>query len=133
MEINSSNDAIELHDSILQGIERCDGDIILMVKAYVHRSQGQPAIDPGAGWSQPIQLRFLNGVATINVKAFPVTILEGSLLQSDLAYYNLLPLPILLGRKSQMRLEFANGESVQVSGEGLVAQYTGQAVFIEKH
>ncbi len=133
MEVIAPNAAIELHDSILQGIERCDGDITLVIKAYVHRSPGRPAVDPGAGWSQLVQLRFLKGDATVNVKTFPVTILDGCLVQSDAVFCNLIPLPIQHGRKSQMQLEFANGESVLVSGEGLVELHTGQPIFIEKY
>jgi hypothetical protein len=43
------NEALEIHDSTLTKVEQDGSTIRLSVEAYVHRSDGQPMVDPGTG------------------------------------------------------------------------------------
>jgi hypothetical protein len=44
------NQVIEFHDSSLTRVTRVASGIEFELEAYVHRSSGHPAVDPGEGW-----------------------------------------------------------------------------------
>jgi hypothetical protein len=55
------NASIELHDSVLDGIDQRPTALSLRLRAYVHRSNGEPGVDPGTGWCQPATVTLSNG------------------------------------------------------------------------
>lgn len=126
------NACVEIHDSRLVSIAPSDGDLIALVQAYVHRSEGRPGIDRGTGWTQLLCLRFRGGRATGDVDALPLELLDGHLTLSGLTLSNLLPLPLSHEGPSALTLQSWNEVQVVIEGGALHGELAGPATYIEE-
>jgi hypothetical protein len=122
--------AIELHDSVLERIEAVGGDLVLLLTAYVHRSAGEPAVDPGSGWTQSARLRIHNGRGDASC---PVDIMTGSVLAGDLAYENVLPVPFPADGPIRLELQGGLGQIGRFTGDTMSIELTGEPGFIETY
>jgi hypothetical protein len=122
--------AIELHDSVLERIEAVGSDLLLLLTAYVHRSTGEPAVDPGSGWTQSARVRIHNGRGDAPC---PVDIRTGSVRAGDMAYDNVLPVPFPAEGPIRLELQGGLGEIVRLAGDTMSIELTGEPDFIEAY
>lgn len=126
------NTTVEIHDSVVELIE-CKGDgLVVVLDAYVHRSQGRPGIDDGTGWSQELRLNVRNGKVEGDVERIPMELLDGHLVLSSKSFENFIPVP--LDHSGPVRIEFRgwNDWQVAIVGEGIAARLVGSGVYIEE-
>ena len=127
-----TNAAIEIHDSTLERIERGGVDVIAIVDAYVHRSAGQPGVDRGTGWKQPVRLRFLAGTANGSVNDVPMELLGGRLVLSEGTFSNMIPMPLNHVGPSRIELESWNDVGIVIDGNGVEGAFVGPPVYVEE-
>jgi len=120
--------AIELHDSKVQQQETIGSDIIVILSAYVHRSDGRPGMDAGTGWIQAAIIRIEKGQGHV---ACPMEIIDGSIFTGNKTYVNLLEIPLNAPGPSRIELRGNHGEFVQITGEAISIELTGEATFVE--
>jgi len=120
--------AIELHDSIVQQQETIASDIVVILSAYVHRSDGRPGIDAGTGWIQAAIIRIENGHGHVEC---PMEISDGSVFVGSKTYVNLLEMPLNAPGPSRIELRGKHGEFVQITGDAIGIELTGEATFVE--
>jgi hypothetical protein len=121
--------AIELHDSLLERIERVGDSIVAIFTAYVHRSAGEPGRDAGSGWTQAAQmtLLFARGAASDD----PLEIADGSIVTTSGAYANVIPVPFRAEGATRLELHGSRGEAVTIEAEGIAVELVGDATFVE--
>lgn len=129
MELNA---AVEIHDSTLERIDSRGDELVAVIDAYVHRSAGRPGVDPGTGWSQPIQLRFLGGKATGSTGPIPMELLDGRLILSGQTLSNIIPLPLNHAGPSRLELESWNEAHIVIEGNGVTAVLAGPPVYVDE-
>ena len=74
------NTLIELHDSRVSAVA-WDGDLLVvsLTPAYLHKSNGQPEIDPGTGWTQNARL-LIGGASLVgDLPELPCDLWDGEL------------------------------------------------------
>lgn len=74
----------EFHDSILTGIERQPGHLILKLKAYRHSWPDGVGEGTGTGCYQPIEIAIEEGTVEPEIPPCPIWILEGTLTADDM-------------------------------------------------
>jgi hypothetical protein len=73
------NRAIEIHDSEVESLLIDVGQVVLeFSSAYIHQSDGRPAIDAGIGWTQRAVIRVDGEVATGSLTEYPATCPKGT-------------------------------------------------------
>jgi len=126
------NSAIGIRDSYLTSITKRGKSIEVRLKAYIHKSEGTPGVDPGTGWTQDVTLLFGNGMVDGSITAWPADLYDGTLEIDGQASENIIPIP--LDREGTivltLRPKFAN--PVAVCGSSLRLELQGVATFVEE-
>ena len=127
----AENEAIELHDSVLERIDAMEAECIVVLRAYLHRSSGVPGVDAGTGWIQACHLHFRDGRTSGNVAEFPMEILDGSLETSSERIHNHLPLPIDHAGPATLEVMGWNDSRVVVVGNAVKCVLVGSPHYLE--
>jgi hypothetical protein len=128
------NSAIELHDSECVSIEhdsRGNGAVIL--KAYVHRHEGEFGDTPHEGGEQLVRITIDSITVTGETGALPSTIWEGSLTVGEAILNNLIPFPA--EHKGPITLSltlFDNARQVEITGRSIAIVPESVFRFIER-
>jgi hypothetical protein len=128
----SLNAAVEIHDSTLERVETSNGDLVVVIHAYVHRSSGRPGVDRGTGWSQLAHFRFLVGKATGSVGSIPMELLDGRMILSGRTLSNVIPMPLDHVGPSRLELESWNEVKVVIEGGGVTCRLVGPPIYLEE-
>ena len=113
--------AIELHDSECLEIRfDSDGNGVIVLDAYVHRTDGTPGISPGEGGVQRVHMSMAMMTMTGEVGTLPATIYEGSLVLDGFDHDNIVPLPLQAAGNATLRLMLADdARRIHVSGRDI--------------
>lgn len=125
------NASIEIHDTTLTRVEQHGQAITLSMQAYIHRSDGRPMRDSGTGWSQVVEIEFINATCEGNVSKLPVDLLEGELQIDDRVYPNEIPLPFNANGSVVLRLQLDGVHHLLIRGSRASARLIGDARFVE--
>ena len=126
------NSAIEFHDSEVADIA-LDGDsvIISFKEAYVHKSQGTPAVDSGTGWTQAAKL-FIGAASIEGVfPDFPCWIADGSLRIEGVDTDELIPIPLNCIGRVRLEIDFHRDSRVIIAGNSAKLVLIGEPTFVE--
>ena len=117
--------SIELHDSLMSDIECIEQDYVVRLRpAYVHQD--------GKGWSQDIDLVFLDAQITQQCPSLPARIADGSMKTRAGPYHNLLALPLTELGTLVFTLEFFDESAMEIKAEGVHAVIQGPMTFVEE-
>lgn len=126
------NRFIELHDSKVEGIRIDNKNIFLTFSgAYVHKSKGRPAHDPGSGWSQRIQLEFVNASLDGRIMGLPDRISDGEL-EVGKTRSGGISIPFDSKDAVLLSLVFQSGNEIQIFGEKMNLNEIGEAEYVEE-
>ena len=125
--------AIELHDSECLEIRfDSDGNGVIVLDAYVHRTDGTPGISPGEGGVQRLHMSMTMMTMTGEVGTLPATIYEGSLVLDGFDHDNIVPLPLQAAGNATLRLMLADdARRIHVSGRDISVEAVGEFRFVE--
>lgn len=128
------NTIIELHDSTIAEIVRCDSTVIVhFVPAYLHKSAGRPGRDSGSGWVQEARLIFADASLSGSVPDLPCDILDGEFIISDERHDNEIPVPLLeIADSAQLHLIFGEKQEVTVKGRSVRLELIGEPKYVEQ-
>jgi hypothetical protein len=125
--------ALELHDSECLAIESdSHGNGTVILDAYVHRTDGEPAVSPGDGGIQ--RVRFILEMMTTEgeIGSLPATIFEGSLVLDNSDHRNIVPLPLRTPGNATLTLMLADdARLIKVSGRSVSVEPEGEFRFVE--
>ena len=135
------NRAIEIHDSALDHIALENGVAVLhFPKAYIHSSEGRPAIEAGTGWTQEAVIRIEN--AHIHGEfskesreaygGYAHYLSHGSLRINGSISSNLIPIPLDVQGDIELLLE-CWGDVVRVQGTSARVELIGTAEYVEEY
>jgi hypothetical protein len=124
------NAAVELHDSDVVAVEAAGTAVVVRLAAYVHRSDGRPGMDPGSGWSQPVELVFTGGQVEERPAELPCTLDDGRV-SGGAEFAGIVPLPASVNTAVQFEAQGLCGERLTVRGTGLEVVAVGDGTFIE--
>ena len=85
------NEQIELHDSVLKRLFVDGGQVVAVLDAYIHRSEGKPGVAPGTGWRQSIRLVMENATISGTVPAGEADVWDGELIIGIQVLSNMIP------------------------------------------
>jgi hypothetical protein len=125
-----SNASIELHDSDLDGIDQAPTSLSIRLRAYVHRSNGQPGVNAGTGWCQSATVTFSNGRLDTRPIELPATIYDGHLRIGGDDFY-LIPCPFAREADTSFSLIFSNCDRLRITATGLTVAFSGKPEFVE--
>src|SRR5688572_12712076 len=130
------NQMIELHDSEIACCWFRNGAVIIIFShAYIHRSEGEPGVDPGTGWSQRAELVIEQATEIDLPRAWPCSIYDGFLELNDVVYDNEIPIPLEHLGRVRLNLDIADADdkTMQVDFIGNNAHLTllGEAAYME--
>jgi hypothetical protein len=127
------NSMIELHDSEVAGITQSGSSIVVLFRpAYVHHSEGRPAIDPGTGWLQDLDLIVSEADLISGFSEMPRTVLEGSMSVDDEVFSNVIPLPLDVRGAVRFSAESWNEERLIIQGTRATIVPKGEARYLEE-
>lgn len=114
------NNEIEFHDSTIREISsNVDGSILIHFDpAYVHKSLGEPSIDPGTGWLQRVHCVISSATIVGKPPALPSRVWGGTIDMSG-------------PDQVSLTLEFNSGEKIVVSGKTYKVEFIGEAKYVE--
>ena len=127
-----ANRVIEIHDSELKSIAVADGEIVLELSpAYVHQSEGRPAMDAGTGWLQDAVIRIRGKEVLGSISELPCDLWDGNLTLLGECLDNTIPIPLSVEGDIELKLTSCSGESVQIRGNGITLQLRGEPKYVE--
>lgn len=127
------NSTIEIHDSRVAGISESDGNVIVHFRpAYLHKSEGRPAIDSGTGWVQEARLIFSEASVNGGFPDWPCDIMDGEIIIGGERHRNLIPVPLQLAKVTELRLVCDVVHTVTVSGRGVRLELVGEPRYVEE-
>ena len=125
-------EAVEFHDSVLARVERAGQRVRLVFEpAYVHRSSGEPALDPGTGWSVNVELTIYGTTGFTLRSKLPCDVRDGSLRVGGHEFENAVPLPFQCRGEVLLTIELTSGEVLKVSGKRVALRVVGAYDFVE--
>lgn len=127
------NSAIEMHDSELAAVER-DGPRlkIHLTPAYIHKSPGRPAIDPGSGWTQNLTLQIEEGTVEGTIPEMPCVLSDGTLTIGEIQWNNCIPLPVQGVGNVELILKIMWGGEVSFTGKRIFSVLVGEPRYVEE-
>jgi hypothetical protein len=127
------NVAIEMHDSKCLAVEvDKSGNGFVLLKAYVHRSEGEPGAAPGDGGVQHIRIKVDSMRINGELGSLPADIFEGSLTIGASFQDNMVPFPASYSGDFSLSIMLADDARVVViSGTRLSIEPEGQFTFVE--
>lgn len=127
-----ANRAIEIHDSTLESISISADHVVLdFSAAYIHQSDGRPAIDAGTGWTQHAVLRVRGDVVSGSLTELPRDIYSGYLTLNGQRFDNLIPIPLSCVGNVELQLT-SGAESVQIRGNRVTLELLGEPEYVEE-
>jgi hypothetical protein len=127
-----ANRVIEIHDSELNSIAIGDVDVVLKLSpAYIHQSEGRPAMDAGTGWVQDAVIRIRGDVISGSISELPCDLWDGYLTLKGERSDNIIPIPLSVEGDIELEITSTSGESVQVRGDHITLELLGEPKYIE--
>ncbi|MDO9014660.1 MAG: hypothetical protein Q7U84_07790 [Polynucleobacter sp.] len=124
------NAALEFHDSEVSLVEGTDGILrLLFSAAYIHRSEGQPGREPGAGYMQPAEIIF-SGASWQDLSPECSGYLYDGSLTVDGESLSLIPIPFTATGKITAVFSFLSAV-LSVSASSVVCSVSGDPRFVE--
>jgi hypothetical protein len=126
------NSIIEIHDSRVAGINGSDGtEIVHFSPAYLHKSEGRPAFDPGTGWVQEARLIFSEALVSGDFPDWPCDIMDGEIVVGNEQHDNLIPVPLDVSKRTELRLVFDSDHIVTIAGQAVRLELVGEPRYVE--
>jgi hypothetical protein len=127
------NAAIEMHDSELLALEREEtGQGSVVLKAYVHRTEGEPGVTSGEGGVQRIRIRVEGMTVEGEVGSLPADIFEGSVKFAQTTHDNIVPFPASYSEPVRLSMMLSpDARIVVVAGTGISFEAEGEFRFVE--
>ena len=128
------NSAVELHDSTLAGIEPFGPDVVVLrfAPAYVHRSEGEPGVDPGSGWIRDIDLVIIGAAVESRPAELPCGLADGALALGETCWDNVIPMPLAFSGAVSLSAITCGGELLVVRGSGVTVVPRGEPRHVER-
>jgi hypothetical protein len=127
------NRAIEIHDSELESLVVSEGHVVLdFSSAYIHESDGRPAVDAGTGWTQHVVIRIRADIVTGSLSELPCGLSSGHLTLNGVQPDNLIPIPLSSDAEVELHLTSTFAESVQVHGDHITLELLGKPTYVEE-
>lgn len=121
----------ELFDARLSDVRFLERRVELHFSyAHIHKTVGLPGRDTGKGWTQDTILTLEGAELEEPLPPLPNTIAEGYL-EVYGERYELIPLPFLKEGPALLRLEFIDGNTVELRGMSPAIKLEGEKIFIE--
>jgi hypothetical protein len=128
------NNAVEFHDSEIAAIRMTGGALhVVFESAYVHRSPGKPGIDPGSGYSQPVEMVFSDASYSESHGPCIGAVSDGVISSESARFENVVPLPFSALGHIAATITFTSGGVLSVTARGVSCVATGAARFIEQY
>jgi hypothetical protein len=129
-----SNQAIEIHDSTLESLTCDAGHVVLgFSAAYIHKSDGRPAIGAGTGWVQRAVLRIHGEIADGSLTKLPCDLMDGCLTLGGEQSGILIPAPLRFSGDTELVLTSEFAESVRICGNQIVLELVGEPKYVEQY
>ena len=127
------NISIELHDSIVAGIMKRTGEVVVhFLPAYLHKSEGRPGIDAGTGWVQEARLNFADGLIGGTFPDLPCVVMEGELVVGVERFNNQVPAPLAVTAHTELHLVFDSTHTLTVTGRAVRLEFLGEPSYVEE-
>lgn len=127
------NAALEFHDSTISSAQEAKGTLrLLFSEAYIHRSEGRPGIDPGAGYIQPAELVF-SGAEWHGLSPECTGALSDGTLTVGGKSLSLIPVPFSAAGELKAEFIFVSGAVLSVSAESVACSCSGEPRFVETY
>ena len=127
------NSALELHDSNISEIRQQGNDVLVLFShAYIHKSTGKPGWDAGSGWSQAAELVVINSMLSPTLPDNLSNLRGGHLTVNNELFAGLIPVPFNALGKTELEIEFSEGERLSFVGEGITLFLRGEGQYIEE-
>ena len=104
---------------------------VIFESAYVHRSAGQPGIDAGSGYAQPVEMVFSEAEYSESEGPCTGAVSDGVIATEGARFENVVPLPFSALGHVSATIAFVSGGLLKVTGTGVSCVATGPARFVE--
>ena len=124
------HNTVEFHDSQIFAIA-CEGNSVrISLNAYVHRWDRVEGRWKGTGWTQCVEILLVDTFPPEPLE-LPAHLLGGKVIVGDVAYKDLLPLPLSSSGPASVRLELGTGNVIAIKGRDLAMLPTSEAHYVE--
>jgi hypothetical protein len=112
--------AIEIRDFVLASVVTSGDCIEVCLKpAYVHKSEGEPGVDSGTGWTQEVRIRIRKGRVLQSPSEVPLLLQDGCLVTGKTRQPNIITIPCGCSGSVELTLDGVNGQRLVVAGTGI--------------
>ncbi|MBC5786388.1 hypothetical protein H8N03_25850 [Ramlibacter sp. USB13] len=127
------NAALEFHDSEVREVQKAGADLLLTFSAaYVHRSNGRPGVDAGAGYLAELLITFRDAEWSGDLGSCQGKLSDGELCVGS-ERLSLVPLPYVASGSVSAELQFANGVALSIRASSVTCLPTGGERFVESY
>jgi hypothetical protein len=123
--------ALEFHDSEVGTIVEAGGCLRIVFRAAtIHRSEGEPGVDAGTGWIQPVELALEGASEPTATGDCSGELSDGALVVDD-REAALVPLPFSTDGQILVRLVFKSGGTWSATAASVSCRGAGDARYVE--
>ena len=122
---------IELHDTTVVAIAEVGEQIVVMLRAYVHQSEGRPGWDAGSGWAQAAALTFAYASVGGEIPDLPADVMEGDLIVDGEIQSNSIPIPFDHRGSISLVIQLNDSNTIEIKGTQATLTLLGDPVYIE--
>ena len=127
------NEAIELHDSVLDSVKESGSKITVALRpAYIHKSLGEPGVNDGVVELQDLCFEFASGQIEGTLADLPADILDGELQKGSDRLSNMIALPCEFVGQVRFAVHlYPDYREVIISADGLKITPEGESRYLE--
>lgn len=125
------NAAIEFHDSHITSWRLSGKNLVMSLRAYVHRSPGRPGVDPGTGWIQDANALIRDATLSRALPDVPFQLSDGSVEFDGQLLRNGVELPFAISSTVRVELETCEHGIFEIRGRGFRVEASGEPTYVE--
>jgi hypothetical protein len=125
------NMALEFHDSIVRSVRKMGRSLVVSLTAILHESEGDPGIDPGSVWLQPIDITITDAFTKADVtELLNNRLWNGSLSVGPEVHDNLVTVPLRAVAPIELFLRSTNRD-FEITGTSAEIRLSGERDYLE--
>jgi hypothetical protein len=125
------NKGLELHDTTIVAFTEVGEQLFVLMRAFIHQSEGKPGIDKGDCLLQAVVFTFTNPTIEGNNDEYPSWIIDGDLVVGENKYSNMFSIPFS-GENVELKLTLDNGKMLNILSKQLEVTLLGEPEFVHE-
>ncbi len=130
------NSSIGLHDTTVDAIVKVGRQVIVLLRAYVYKSEGRIGIDAGSGWIQAAVMTWTEATIEGVIPELSADIWRGDLVVDGVSQEGVIPIPFsstgAVALSMHLNLDSDASTYIEIHGSQAILTLLGEELYVEE-